>query len=91
MQLFVLSLLQSHESGDFLSRSILNIDPMLSNAMLSTLVAIQWDIYAMVIPTSVVFSVSLFSEIYTDGQDLDQQMFLGYVCKLQSLKSLTSM
>ena len=41
MQLFVLSLLQSHESGDFLSRSILNIDAMLSNAMLSTLVAIQ--------------------------------------------------
>ena len=41
MQLFVLSLLQSHESGDFLSMSILNIDPMLSSAMLSNLVAIR--------------------------------------------------
>ena len=41
MQLFVLSLLQSHESGGFLSWSMLNIDAMLSNAMLSTLVAIQ--------------------------------------------------
>ena len=91
MQLFVLSLLQSHESGDFLSRSILNIDQMLSHAMLSTLVAIQWDLYAMIIPTSVVFSISLFSEIYTDGQDLDQRMFLDYACKLQSSKSLTGM
>ena len=41
----------------------------------------------MVIPTSVVFSISL----YTDGQDLDQRMFFDYACKLQSSKSLTGM
>ena len=63
---------------------------MLSDAMLSTLVAIQWHLYAMIIPTSVVFSISQFSEIYTDDQDLDQQMFFDYACKLQPLKSLTS-
>ena len=45
----------------------------------------------MIIPTSVVVSISLFSEIYTDGQDLDQRMFSGYACKLQSSKSLTGM
>ena len=41
----------------------------------------------MIIPTSVVFSISL----YTDGQDLDQRMFFDYACKLQSSKSLTGM
>ena len=45
----------------------------------------------MIILTSVVVSISLFSEIDTDGQDLDQLMFLDYACKLQSSKSLTSM
>ena len=45
----------------------------------------------MIIPTSVVVSISLFSEIDNDGQDLDQRMFLDYACKLQSSKSLTSM
>ena len=56
---------------------------MLSNAMLSTLVAIQWDLYAMIIPTIVVFSISLFGEIYTDGQDLDQRTHQNHspVCK----------
>ena len=60
---------------------------MLSNAILSNFVAIQWALYAMIIPTSVVFSISP----HTDGQDLDQRMFLDYACKLQSSKSLTGM
>ena len=34
-----------------------------------------------------IFSFSL----YIDGQDLDQQMFSDYACKLQSSKSLTGM
>ena len=41
----------------------------------------------MILPTSVVFSINL----YTDGHDLDQRKFFDYACKLQSLKSLTSM
>ena len=45
----------------------------------------------MIIPTSVVVSISLLSEIDNDGQDLDQRMFLDYACKLQSSKSLTNM
>ena len=51
--------------------------------MLSNLVAIQWALCAMIIPTSVVVSISLFSEIYTDGQYFDQRMFLDYARKLQ--------
>ena len=52
---------------------------MLSNIMLSNLVAIQWALFAMIIPTSVVFSNTL----YTDGQDLDQRIFLDYAYKSQ--------
>ena len=64
---------------------------MLGNTKVSNLFAIQWALCAMIIPTSVVVSISLFSEIYTDGQDLDQQMSLDYACRLQSSKSLTGM
>ena len=47
--------------------------------------------FYIVISEECFIGIDICTILYTDGQDLDQRMFLDYDCKLQSSKSLTSM